>query len=56
MLTDELREMIVARAPIRSLKDAAKRNGTHFLREAAVDLVRAGRTSLEEINRVTFVG
>jgi general secretion pathway protein E len=55
MLDDGLREMIVARAPIRSLKDAARANGTRFLREAAVDLVRAGATDLKEINRVTFV-
>ncbi|HKY01060.1 MAG TPA: ATPase, T2SS/T4P/T4SS family, partial [Burkholderiales bacterium] len=55
VLTDELREMIVARSPIRALKDAAKRSGTRYLREAAVALVAEGRTSLEEINRVTFV-
>ncbi len=55
VLTDVLRELIVARAPIRSLKEAAKTGGTHFLRESAVDLVAAGRTNLEEINRVTFV-
>ncbi|MFL6693012.1 MAG: GspE/PulE family protein, partial [Ramlibacter sp.] len=54
-LTDELREMIVARQPIRVLKDAARRGGTRFLRDAAVDLVKQGRSSLEEINRVTFV-
>jgi general secretion pathway protein E len=55
MLTDELREMIVGRESIRSLKEAARANGTHFLREAAVDLVHQGRTDLEEINRVTVV-
>jgi general secretion pathway protein E len=55
LLTDELREMIVAREPIRSLKDVARRGGTTFLRDAALALVRDGRTSLEEINRVTFV-
>jgi general secretion pathway protein E len=55
LLNDELREMIVAREPIRALKDVARRGGTRFLRDAAVDLVRDGRTSLEEINRVTFV-
>ena len=54
-MTDELREMIVAREPIRVLKVAARRGGTRFLRDAAVDLVRQGRSSLEEINRVTFV-
>ncbi|HEY9379766.1 MAG TPA: GspE/PulE family protein, partial [Burkholderiales bacterium] len=55
VLTDELREMIVERAPIRALKDTARRNGTRFLRDAAVGLVAQGQTSLEEINRVTFV-
>jgi len=55
ILTDELREMIVAREPIRNLKEAARRGGTRFLRDAAVELVQDGLTSLEEINRVTFV-
>jgi general secretion pathway protein E len=55
MLNDELREMIAAREPIRRIKQAAQSNGTRFLREAALDLVRRGATSLEEINRVTFV-
>ncbi|MDB6002691.1 MAG: type secretion system protein, partial [Rhizobacter sp.] len=55
VLTDELREMIVAREPIRALKEVAQRGGTRFLRDAAVELVRDGKTSLEEINRVTFV-
>ena len=55
LLDDELRELIVAREPIRRLKEAAKKSGTRFLREAALDLVRRGETSLEEANRVTFV-
>jgi len=54
-LTDELREMIVAREPIRALKDRARANGTRFLRDSALALVRAGVTNLQEINRVTFV-
>ena len=55
VLNDELRELIVAREPIRKVKEAARRNGTRSLRESALDLVRDGRTTLEEINRVTFV-
>ena len=55
VLNDGLRELIVARAPIRQLKEAARANGTHFLREAAVGLVQTGVTDLKEINRVTFV-
>ena len=54
-LTDELRELITAREPIRRIKEAARRNGTRFLRETAVDAVRSGETTLQEINRVTFV-
>jgi general secretion pathway protein E len=54
-LNDEIREMIVAREPIRRIKDAARQNGTRFLREVAMDMVRNGETSLQEINRVTFV-
>ena len=55
MLNDEIRELIVAREPIRQIKDAAKRNGTRFLRDAALDMVRSGQTSLQEANRVTIV-
>jgi general secretion pathway protein E len=55
VMTDELRELIVTREPIRKVKDAAARGGTRFLREAAVDLVRQGITTLTEINRVTLV-
>jgi general secretion pathway protein E len=54
-LNDEIRELIVSRAPVRTIKEAARRNGTRYLREAAMDLVRQGETTLKEINRVTFV-
>jgi general secretion pathway protein E len=53
-LTDELREMIVARAPIRSIKEAARTGGTRFLRESALALALSGMTTLEETDRVTF--
>ena len=55
ILNDELRELIIARAPARKLKDLARAAGTLPLREAAMRLVNNGETSLEEINRVTFV-
>jgi general secretion pathway protein E len=55
ILNDELRELITGRAPVRQLKDAARRSGTRFLREAAFGAVKAGETTLQEINRVTFV-
>jgi general secretion pathway protein E len=55
IVNDELRELITARAPLRQLKEAAQRSGTRFLREAALAAVQTGETTLQEINRVTFV-
>jgi general secretion pathway protein E len=55
VLNDELRELIIAQQPIRLIREAARRNGTRFLRDLAVELVRQGETTLQEINRVTFV-
>jgi len=50
---DEIRELIVLREPVRKVKEAARLNGTRTMREAALDLVRRGETTLQEINRVT---
>ena len=55
VLDDELRELIVTRAPMRQLKEAARARGTRTLREAGLVLVASGETSLAELNRVTFV-
>ena len=55
LLDDALRELIVARAPVRQIKEAARRNGTRMLRESALALWLAGETTLEEVNRVTLV-
>jgi general secretion pathway protein E len=55
ILNDEIREMIVAREPIRKLKEAARRSGMRTMREAALEAVSNGITTLQEINRVTFV-
>jgi general secretion pathway protein E len=54
-LNDGMRELIINRAPISRLKAAAREIGTRFLRESALALVSQGRTTLEEIDRVTFV-
>jgi type IV pilus assembly protein PilB len=54
-LTDDLREMILNHTPISRLKEAARAAGTLFLRDSAVNKVLTGVSTLEEINRVTFV-
>ena len=55
VMTDQIRELIISRTPTRLIREEAQRNGTRFLREIAVDMVRRGETTLQEINRVTFV-
>ena len=54
-LSDNMREMILARRPRGDIKSAAREEGMRFLREAAVDCVLSGVTTLTEINKVTFV-
>jgi general secretion pathway protein E len=55
ILNDEICELIIAQEPIRKIKESAKKSGIRFLREAALDMLKEGSTSLEEINRVTTV-
>jgi type IV pilus assembly protein PilB len=54
-MNDELRELIVSKAPVTQLKLAARRSGTIFLRDAAIEKLVQGLTTLPEINRVTFI-
>ena len=54
-MDDNLRDMIINKASVSHLKDAARTTGTVFLRGAAVEKLLHGVTTLEEINRVTFV-
>jgi len=54
-LDDEIRQMIVERKPISQIKQYACSRGLRLLRGSALELVRDGRTTLEEINRVTFI-
>ncbi|PKO87888.1 MAG: general secretion pathway protein GspE [Betaproteobacteria bacterium HGW-Betaproteobacteria-12] len=55
LLDDEIRQLIIDRQAIGRVKEAARKRGLHFLRESALALVAAGKTTLQEINRVTFV-
>ena len=54
-LTDRIREMIVDRRPTSEIKRAAIQEGMITLRESGLAKVRAGLTTLKEINKVTFV-
>jgi type IV pilus assembly protein PilB len=54
-LSDNIREIILARRPNSEIKKAARDEGMRSLRESAVEQVLAGKTTLREINKVTFV-
>jgi len=54
-MSDNIREIIMARRPGSEVRRAARDEGLGSLRESAVRLVYEGLTTLHEINRVTFV-
>ena len=54
-LSDRIRDMILDRRPNSEIKKAAREEGMRFLRDSAVEQVLIGRTTLREINKVTFV-
>ncbi|HEX9689474.1 MAG TPA: GspE/PulE family protein [Thermoanaerobaculia bacterium] len=54
-LSDRIRGLILERRPAAEIKRAAKEEGMTFLREAALEKVFEGLTTLKEINKVTFV-
>jgi type IV pilus assembly protein PilB len=47
--------MILAKKPTSEIRRAAREESMRFLRESALDRVRAGLTTLKEINKVTFI-
>jgi type IV pilus assembly protein PilB len=54
-LSDPIREMILARRPSSELRKQAIAEGMTTLRQAGVEKVLNGETTLREINRVTFI-
>jgi general secretion pathway protein E len=54
ILNDAMREMICTRAPVSRMKEEAARMGFRPARDAALDLVRHGESTLSELNRVTY--
>ena len=54
-LSDRIREMIIGRRPTSEIKRTARDEGMTFLRDSGLEKVRAGITTLKEINKVTFI-
>lgn len=53
VIDERLRTLIGQRAPLADIRAEARRQGMQSLREAALQLARAGLTTLEEVTRVT---
>jgi type IV pilus assembly protein PilB len=54
-MSDNIRELIIDRKPGSEVRRVAVQEGLKSLRESALRLVFEGKTTLHEINRVTFV-
>jgi len=54
-LTEEIKEMILARRPISEIRYRAMTDGMITLRQSALAKALRGETTLREINRVTFI-
>jgi type IV pilus assembly protein PilB len=54
-LSDRIRELILEKRPSSEIRKAAHDEGMRFLRESALEKVKAGTTTLKEINKVTFI-
>ena len=50
-----IRELILEKKPSSEIRKAAHEEGMRFLRESALNKVKAGLTTLKEINKVTFI-
>jgi len=54
-LSDRIRELILEKRPSSEIRKAAHEEGMRFLRESALRKIKAGITTLKEINKVTFI-
>ena len=53
-ITDRIRQAILDRRPAAEIREVAREEGTTPLRQAALNKVYGGLTTLQEVNRVTF--
>jgi type IV pilus assembly protein PilB len=53
LVTDEIRRLAIERAPADRIAEVAMRDGMRRLREDGLEKVKQGRTSIQEVSRVT---
>ena len=56
LLTDPIKELILDHRPMSEIKRAASVDGMTSLREAGVNRILSGDTTMREVNRMTFTG
>lgn len=54
VMNDEIAELVVRRAPLADIREAAKANGMNMLKEDGLKKVLAGVTTPDEVRRVVF--
>jgi len=54
-MSDRIRELILDRRSAAEIKRQAREEGMTFMRDSAIQSVLEGKTTLREINKVTFV-
>lgn len=54
-INDDMRELFMKQESVLALKQIAVKSGTTFLRQAAINKVLSGETTINEANRVTFI-
>jgi type IV pilus assembly protein PilB len=55
-VNEEIQELIVRRAPVTELREAARSNGMRTLQEDGFQKCKDGHTTVEEVMRVVFTG
>jgi type IV pilus assembly protein PilB len=55
IMNDELRDMIVAETSLDEFRNACRRHGMRTLREAGLNSIHAGLTTIEEVMRETLI-
>lgn len=55
LVDDRLRDMLVARAPLVTIKEYVASQGTMSIQQAAAEMIAAGRTTVDEVARVVAV-
>ena len=55
-VTESIRDLILERRPPSEIRRAAETAGMSTLRQAGIEKILSGETTMKEVNRMTFIG